>query len=70
MSRTPFNLFESDQAARPDSTVFAIVRNAKSSTHLISAVSALKNVHILEADIVDYTSLEVVFATIKRREEC
>ncbi|KAI0742373.1 hypothetical protein C8Q80DRAFT_1273059 [Daedaleopsis nitida] len=37
-------------AARPDTTVFAVVRNASTSTHLNAAVKDLQNVHILEGD--------------------
>ncbi len=47
------------QAGRPDSTVFAIVRNAAKATHLQAATKGLKNVHILEAEVTDYSSLEV-----------
>ncbi len=52
-------LIPSAQAGRPDTVVFAIVRNAKGSTHLAAAVANLKNVHVVEADIVDHASLEV-----------
>ncbi|RPD72782.1 NAD-P-binding protein [Lentinus tigrinus ALCF2SS1-7] len=45
-------------AARPDSTVFAVVRNAQKSIHLQAAIKGLKNVHVLEADVTDYKSLE------------
>ncbi|KAI0820521.1 NAD-P-binding protein [Trametes gibbosa] len=45
-------------AARPDVIVFAVIRNKKSSTHLAAAVENLKNVHVVEADVVDYKSLE------------
>ncbi|TFK84095.1 NAD-P-binding protein [Polyporus arcularius HHB13444] len=45
-------------AGRPDSTVFAIVRNAAKSTHLQAATKGLKNVHILEAEVTDYSTLE------------
>ncbi|EIW57033.1 NAD-P-binding protein [Trametes versicolor FP-101664 SS1] len=45
-------------AGRPDTVVFAIVRNAKGSTHLAAAIANLKNVHVVEADIVDHASLE------------
>lgn len=48
------------QAGRPDAVVFAIVRNKTGSIHLNAAVTGLKNVHIVEADVVDYASLEVV----------
>ena len=47
------------QAARQDTTVFAVVRNASASTHLAKAIAGLKNVHVVEGDIVDYTSIEV-----------
>ncbi|KAI0780008.1 NAD-P-binding protein [Fomes fomentarius] len=45
-------------AAKPGSTVFAIVRDAKASTYLVDVISGLKNVHIVEGDVVDYSSLE------------
>ncbi|KAI0696852.1 NAD-P-binding protein [Cerioporus squamosus] len=45
-------------AAKPSSTVFAVVRSAAKSTHLQAAVKSLKNVHVLEADVADYASLE------------
>ncbi|RPD58582.1 NAD-P-binding protein [Lentinus tigrinus ALCF2SS1-6] len=45
-------------ATRPDTTVFAIVRNASASTHLTKATAGLKNVHVVEADIADYASVE------------
>ena len=47
------------QAARQNTTVFAIVRNAARSTHLTAPVSDLKNVHVFEGDVTDYPSLEV-----------
>ena len=47
------------QAAIPDATVFPIVRSARSSNHLTAAAVGLKNVHVLEADVTDYGSLEV-----------
>lgn len=53
------HLQPSSQAGRPDTVVFAIVRNAKGSTHLAAAVAHLKNVHVVEAEIVDHASLEV-----------
>lgn len=40
-------------------TVFAVVRNARTSTHLTSVAEGSKSVHIVEADVVDYKSLEV-----------
>ncbi|KAH9846549.1 NAD-P-binding protein [Lenzites betulinus] len=45
-------------AARPDSIVFAVVRNKQTSIHLAGAIADLKNVHVVEADVVDYKSLE------------
>ncbi|RPD58579.1 NAD-P-binding protein [Lentinus tigrinus ALCF2SS1-7] len=45
-------------ATRPDSIVFAVVRNAATSTHLQAAIKGHTNVHVLEADVVDYNSLE------------
>ncbi|KAI0742529.1 NAD-P-binding protein [Daedaleopsis nitida] len=45
-------------AERPDTTVFAVVRKASTSTFLNTAISGLKNVHVLEADVADYPSLE------------
>ena len=47
------------QAVKPGSTVFAVVRNAATSTHLQTAIKGLANVHVLEADVIDYKSLEV-----------
>ncbi|KAI0778933.1 hypothetical protein BD413DRAFT_465060 [Trametes elegans] len=44
-------------ASRPDSVVFALVRNKQKSTHLASAVSALNNVHVFDADVADHESL-------------
>ena len=49
---------KSFQAARPDTTIFAVVRNAKTSTYLASAVATLENVHVVEADVADYSFLE------------
>ena len=46
------------QAVRPDTTVYAVVRNAAKSTHLQDAIKSLKNVHVVEADVVDHISLE------------
>ncbi|KAI0742365.1 NAD-P-binding protein [Daedaleopsis nitida] len=45
-------------AARSEATVFAIVRNAQTSTHLNKAVAGLKNVHVIEGDVTDYSTLE------------
>ncbi|KAI0694707.1 NAD-P-binding protein [Earliella scabrosa] len=45
-------------AGRPDTTVFAVVRSARASTHLAAAAAGLKNVHIVEADVTDYASLQ------------
>ncbi|KAI0696857.1 NAD-P-binding protein [Cerioporus squamosus] len=45
-------------AAKPGSTVFAVVRSAAKSTHLQATVKSLKNVHVLEADVADYASME------------
>lgn len=47
------------KAARPDTVVFAIVRNKKGSFHLAATIANLKNVHVFEADVVDHASLEV-----------
>ncbi len=47
------------QAARTDSVVLAVVRNAAKSTHLQAVIKDLKNVHVLEADVTDYKTLEV-----------
>ena len=47
------------QAARQDTTVFAVVRKASASTHLAKAIAGLKNVLVVEGDIVDYSSIEV-----------
>ena len=47
------------QAAKPDSTVFAVVRNAAKSTHLQAAIRSLNNVRIVEADVGDHASLQV-----------
>ncbi|KAI0326871.1 NAD-P-binding protein [Cubamyces sp. BRFM 1775] len=45
-------------AARNDTVVFAVVRNKQRSTHLLTAVSGLSNVHVIEGDIVDHKSME------------
>ncbi|TFK80787.1 NAD-P-binding protein [Polyporus arcularius HHB13444] len=45
-------------AARTDSVVLAVVRNAANSTHLHAVIKDLKNVHVLEADVTDYKTLE------------
>ncbi|RDX48930.1 NAD-P-binding protein [Lentinus brumalis] len=45
-------------AARAGSVVFAVVRNAATSSHLQDAIKGLNNVHVLEADVADYQSLE------------
>ena len=47
------------QAAKPESTVFAVVRSAAKSIHLQAATKSLKNVHVVEADVADYASLQV-----------
>ncbi|KAI8993815.1 NAD-P-binding protein [Trametes punicea] len=43
---------------RKDTTVFAVVRNKQKSVHLASAVAGLNNVHVIEGDVVDYSSME------------
>ncbi|KAI8975857.1 NAD-P-binding protein [Trametes punicea] len=43
---------------RNDTTVFAVVRNKQKSVHLASAVAGLNNVHVIEGDVVDYSSME------------
>ncbi|PIL26451.1 hypothetical protein GSI_12209 [Ganoderma sinense ZZ0214-1] len=45
-------------AARQDSTVFAVVRNPAGSAHLNVAIAGLQNVHVVEADVADYPTLE------------
>ncbi|KAI0753737.1 NAD-P-binding protein [Fomes fomentarius] len=45
-------------AGRPNTTVFAVVRNARTSTHLQSIAMDLKSIHVVEADVADYNSLE------------
>ncbi|KAI0705968.1 NAD-P-binding protein [Cerioporus squamosus] len=45
-------------AARPNSIVLAVVRNAAKSTHLQAAIKGLPNVHVLEADVTDHKTLE------------
>ena len=52
------------QAKRPGAIVFAVVRNARTSTHLTAAIDGLKNVHVVEADVVDHHSLEVRYIAI------
>ena len=47
------------QAAKPESTVFAVVRSAAKSIHLQAATKSLKNVHVVDADVADYASLQV-----------
>ena len=54
----------SRQATRSDATVIAVVRNAQSATHLSAAISGLKNVHVVEADVADHASLEVRLARL------
>ncbi|PIL26286.1 hypothetical protein GSI_12042 [Ganoderma sinense ZZ0214-1] len=49
---------DSDHAARPGATVFAVVRNPAGSTHLNAAVKDLQNVHVVKADVVDHASLK------------
>ena len=41
--------------------MFAVVRNAANSSDLQVVANVQKNVHVLEADVVDYRSLEVQF---------
>ncbi|KAI0753730.1 NAD-P-binding protein [Fomes fomentarius] len=45
-------------ANRPNTTVFAVVRNTRTSAHLASAVQYSNNVHVVEADVSDYGSLK------------
>ncbi|TFK84088.1 NAD-P-binding protein [Polyporus arcularius HHB13444] len=45
-------------AAKPDTIVFAVVRNASKSTHLQAVVKDAKNIHVVEADVADYPSLQ------------
>ncbi|PIL26450.1 hypothetical protein GSI_12208 [Ganoderma sinense ZZ0214-1] len=45
-------------ASRPDTSVFAIVRNPAGSTHLQAVAAGLKNVHIIASDVADYSTLE------------
>ncbi|KAI0747070.1 NAD-P-binding protein [Daedaleopsis nitida] len=52
-------------AGRSNSTVFAIVRNARTSTHLNAATSGLKNVHVIEADVGDYSTLQCCEANVR-----
>ena len=40
--------------------MFAIVRDAGKATHLAAATQGLENVHVLEADVIDFRSLEVL----------
>ena len=47
------------QAARPNTIIFALVRNSRTSTHLQDAVSSLNNVHVVDADVADPDSMEV-----------
>ena len=39
--------------------MFAIVRDASKAAHLAAATQGLDNVHVLEADVIDFQSLEV-----------
>lgn len=57
--KSSFNNSRCLQAARPDTVVFAVVRNSRTSAHLNLAVKGLKNVHVLDADVLDHASLEV-----------
>ncbi|RPD64665.1 NAD(P)-binding protein [Lentinus tigrinus ALCF2SS1-7] len=50
--------FVRELAARHDTSVFAIVRNAAKCTHLQAVAKNFKSVYIVEADVVDYRSLE------------
>ncbi|KAI0702669.1 NAD-P-binding protein [Earliella scabrosa] len=50
--------FARQLAARSDTTVFAIVRSASASRYLAEVASGRQHVHIIEADVADYQSLE------------
>ncbi|KAI0349485.1 NAD-P-binding protein [Trametes cingulata] len=45
-------------ASRPDTTVYAVVRNAK-SPYVLPIAEQHKNVHIIEGDIVDHRSISI-----------
>ncbi|KAI0656631.1 NAD-P-binding protein [Cubamyces menziesii] len=45
-------------AGRADTVVFAVVRSKQRSRHLDAAISGLNNVHVVEADVVDFASLQ------------
>ncbi|KAI0674048.1 NAD-P-binding protein [Trametes maxima] len=42
---------------RTNTTVFAVVRNKQTSTHLAAAIAHANNVHVVEADVTDHKSL-------------
>ncbi|KAI0742352.1 NAD-P-binding protein [Daedaleopsis nitida] len=51
-------------AARPDATVFAVVRSASTAIHLNAAIHGLKNVHVVEGDVADYRTLEAAASQV------
>ncbi|KAI1795383.1 NAD(P)-binding protein [Ganoderma leucocontextum] len=52
-------------AARPNATVIAVVRDPAGSTHLNAAIKGLQNVHVITADVADYTTLEELTSNIQ-----
>ncbi|RPD72780.1 NAD(P)-binding protein [Lentinus tigrinus ALCF2SS1-7] len=57
-------------ATRPDTTVFAIVRNASASTHLTKATAGLKNVHRAAKQVAKVTggTLDVLIHNAARTD--
>lgn len=53
-------------AAHPENTVFAVVRNADTSTHLVDFLAGgeRKNVHVLEGDIIDPAATKAAAAKV------
>ena len=58
------------QAARPDSLVFAVVRNGATSTHLNTGIKDFTNVHVVDGDVTDYPSLEVCYLFSSYTGQC
>ena len=54
------------QAARPDAVVIAVARNPAGSSYLKEAIVGLQHVHVVVADVADYTTLEVCPVCLRR----
>lgn len=53
-------------SANPDNTVFGLVRDKASTDKTVAAeLPDRKNIHILEADLVDYEAMKVLGCRIK-----